>query len=104
MFARAFQQAQLSKLQVFNYKLRQPSRKATPWEIEKIQFKKDMKIYRKDHIKAYWERQTEIENCFIGKKFLRRQTCSYIKASGIKRKNICVDIGLSDIKRSVKPH
>ncbi len=48
------------------YTLAHPRRKPTAYDLERLAYKRLSKKYHANNIKLYWERQTEIENEFIG--------------------------------------
>lgn len=53
-----------------SYTLTHPRRKPTEYDLERIAYKRLYKKYQANNIKLYWERQTEIENEFLGNHFL----------------------------------
>ena len=50
----------------FNVRLRKPRSIHPQFEKERLDYKKLLKEYRLRNIKTYWERQTEVENQYIG--------------------------------------
>jgi hypothetical protein len=50
------------------YLIRRPRRKPTLYDQERVAYKKLLHEYRLKNIATYWERQTQVENSFIGKK------------------------------------
>ena len=50
------------------YRLRLPRPKPSAYDIERANYKKILHQYRLKNIKEYWERQTQVENSYIGMK------------------------------------
>lgn len=56
----------LSPYPFFGFSVFVPRAKPTPYKKELVAYRKLVKEYRMKNIIAYWERQTKIENDFIG--------------------------------------
>jgi hypothetical protein len=71
----------------YTKKVIRPNPLTVDYDIEKAEFDKNMKEYRKKHQKEFWEEQTKIENKYI-EEFLETQKKKKIKDDAKERSRI----------------